>query len=279
MADPTPPAPAPSIWTQPVAIFGGVISLVLVCILGVMVWSAVRPSPLPPGPTPEPVPDAEHPVILPENLELIVGRMFKLQGKSIGDITWIVPPSSDSKIDYHFEGNDVLLTALAVGESEIGGSTGVKSKATKPVWTKIKMKGVGPIPPIPPGPDPPIPPKPPDPPTPAPIPVPGFRVLIVYETADLPKIAVGQQAIIYGKATRDYLNAKCVMGPDNKTKEYRIYDKDVSLAGESKLWQDVMLRKMTSLPWLVVSNGISGFEGPLPSTVAEAMAIFERYAK
>ncbi len=137
---------------------------------------------------------------------------------------------------------------------------------------------VGPVPPdpkppVPPGPDPPGPK-----PDPAPIPVAGLRVLIVFETAEATKMPAAQQSILYGKAMRDYLNSVCVMGPDGKTKEFRIYDKDVVLSGESKLWQDVMKRPRASVPWLVVSNyGKGGFEIPLPATVAEAMAIIKRF--
>ncbi len=114
---------------------------------------------------------------------------------------------------------------------------------------------------------------------PAPIPVAGLRVLIVYESAEATKLPAAQQSSLYSQGMRDEFNAKCVVGPDGKTKEWRIYDKDVAMGGESKLWQDAMKRSRASVPWVVVSNGVAGFEGPLPGTVADMKALLAKYAK
>lgn len=142
-----------------------------------------------------------------------------------------------------------------------------------------KPPGPIPPPPIPPEPKPPDP-KPPEPaPTPAPIPVAGLRVLIVYESADVGKLSAGQRAIIFGKSVRDALDAKCVIGPDGKTREWRIFDKDVDATADSKLWADAMKRNRTAYPWLIISNGTTGWEGPLPATAGEFMNLVERYEK
>lgn len=125
----------------------------------------------------------------------------------------------------------------------------------------------------------PVPPKPipPDPtPSPAPIPSAGFRVLIVYETADLGKYTGGQLAAIQGNQVRSYLIAKCVK--ENKGQlGYRIWDKDLAVGTEPKIWQDAFARTRATMPWLVVSNGTSGWEGPLPTTVNETMTILKKY--
>src|SRR6185295_3400904 len=101
-------------------------------------------------------------------------------------------------------------------------------------------------------PTPPVPPVPP--PTPAPIPVPGFRVLIVVETSDLSKLPAPQVAIVTAKPIRDYLALRCVKGPNGEP-ERRIWDKDVSTENVSKIWQDAMRLERKSLPWIVISNG------------------------
>lgn len=133
----------------------------------------------------------------------------------------------------------------------------------------------GPNPPSPP-PIPPIPPKPPVPPEPpAPIPGDGFRVMIIYDEKHLPSIPEDQQSIIYSQAVRDYLNAKCVMGPDGKTHEFRFWP-HTTLGGE-KIWQDALARPRSVLPWLILSNGKSGYEGPLPKNVDEFMVLAKKY--
>lgn len=125
----------------------------------------------------------------------------------------------------------------------------------------------------------PIPPSPTPIPTPdnVPIPVAGFRVLMVYETTELPKLPAAQQIIPYSKTIRDYLDAKCVLGGDNKTREYRIFDKDIDTKFESAVWQNAMKRTRTSIPWIVISDGKTGYEGPLPQTVADTLALLKKY--
>jgi hypothetical protein len=131
-----------------------------------------------------------------------------------------------------------------------------------------------------PGPVPPAPtPVPPGPtPIPPPIPGPGLRVLVVYESGDLSRLPAGQMAALYSKTFRDLLNAKCAVGPDGKTREWRIFDADVDLSGESDTWKAAMSRPRKSLPWIVVSNGTTGHEGPFPATADEAVKLVEKYA-
>jgi hypothetical protein len=199
-----------------------------------------------------------------------------------GDITgagliWDV--SDEDRVDPEEVGNRLLFTgppgtykvklrAIRVKD----GKTGIETVRA----TVVIGEPGPPTPPTPP--DPPVPPVPPTPPpSPAPIPVAGFRVLMVYETAEVSKLPAAQQQVLYSKTVRDYLNSKCVPGPDNKTKEYRIYDKDVDLTAEAKLWQEAMKRPRTSVPWLIVSDGKTGYEGPLPANVEDAMTLLKKF--
>lgn len=135
--------------------------------------------------------------------------------------------------------------------------------------------------PVPPGPlPPPTPPGPTPPgptPGPAPIPAPGFRVLFVTESADLTRLPAAQAQIFTGAEVRAYLNAKCAVGSDGVTKEWRAWDKDQPTGAEAKHWRDAMARPRTALPWMIISTGTAGYEGPLPKTVADTLALLKRY--
>lgn len=124
-------------------------------------------------------------------------------------------------------------------------------------------------------PSPPVPPVPP--PSPAPIPLPGFRALFIYESAELGKMSAQQQLVLTSQTIRDYLSSKCVAGPDGRTKEWRFYDKDTDLSADGKVWQDAMKRPRTQVPWLIVSNGKEGYEGPLPENEAKTLELLKKY--
>lgn len=118
-------------------------------------------------------------------------------------------------------------------------------------------------------------PKPDDPPTPAPLPGEGFRVLIVRETKDLSGLPASQVAIFSSTDVRNYLNQKTVL--EGNQRAYRIWDQDTDTSKESQHWQDAMKRPRASVPWLLVSNGKDGYEGPLPKTVAEMMTLLKKF--
>lgn len=147
----------------------------------------------------------------------------------------------------------------------------IKGEDVTELRDAVTLTGAAPVPP--PGPAPPAP-KPVDPP---PIPGAGLRVLVVYESGDLSKYPPGQQGAIYARSVRDYLNATCPAGPDGTTREWRMWDKDVDASGESKLWRDVLARPRTRTPWVCISNGTTGFEGPLPASADEFLTLLKKY--
>mgnify|MGYP003332707571 CR=1 FL=1 len=109
----------------------------------------------------------------------------------------------------------------------------------------------------------------------APIADAGFRVLIVEEAQERVKLPASQLSIFTSQELTDYCDAKCVKV--SNTPEYRIYDKDIQLTNESDVWKKAMQIERKSLPWLIVSNGRSGYSGPLPLTIDETMQILKRY--
>lgn len=145
-------------------------------------------------------------------------------------------------------------------------------KTTKTTHTlKVELQ-TGPAPPDP---------KPPDPPPdPQPKPVAGLRVLIVEESGERSKLPASQQAVIFSKAVRDWLNANCAEDKNfNSGRAWTIQDKDVDLSAFGKTWTDLMARPRTALPWVIVwGNDRVLHEGALPKDVAGTLDLLKKYA-
>jgi len=139
----------------------------------------------------------------------------------------------------------------------------------------VKVGGVIPDPVDPDDPyPPPTPPIDPDPP----IKDPGLRVLMVYESQDLPIMSADQKLIFFSTRLRDYLNDNCVLSDVTKTREWRIFDQDIEFPINcDSVWCNVMERPRASIPWIVISNGMTGFEGPLPRNVEDTITLINQY--
>lgn len=112
----------------------------------------------------------------------------------------------------------------------------------------------------------PVPPKPPVVVVKPPIEVDGLRVLIVQESEDAtPKTA----AVVLAQDWRTYVKSK---GGD-----FRCLDDDVDVSGDAPEWATALARERKSLPWVIVSNGKTGFEGPLPLGDGELLALIRKY--
>lgn len=110
---------------------------------------------------------------------------------------------------------------------------------------------------------------------PAPIPEPGFRVLIVYESGDMTKYSAETNAILAGADVRDFLEKNCV--DEKGTAGCRILDQDTDMKNAPPIWQKAMARPRKELPWVIVSNGKTGFEGPLPKTTSAFIDLCTKY--
>lgn len=141
-----------------------------------------------------------------------------------------------------------------------------KSNRTFVATTKLVGIGDGPSP------------KPDDPPKPqpdgeAPMKEPGFRVLITYES-QLPIPSWLNDADF-----RSLLNSVCVAG-QNGVKEWRVVDKDSPAVANAGVWPKALERtKGKPTPWILISTGKIGFEGQLPETKADAIALIKKYAE
>jgi hypothetical protein len=261
----------------------------LLLLLAAPAWAADTPEPPKPPPCPPgecKVETAPAPTVeLPAEKKVAVGERFSIAPVvTAGGTPRIWLPDKGLIEDRTYVDllpQDVrdrlsgwVFYAQSPGTYRIGAYCGGANKTCSPI--AVCTVTVGDPPPGPtPGPTPPGP----APPGPAPIPGDGFRVLMVYESAELSKLPPSQQAVLYSNEVRNYLNSHCVKGPDGKTAEFRIWDQNVNTAAESKTWQDAMARPRKLVPWLIVSNPQKGggWEGPLPSTVADAMKILTQF--
>lgn len=150
----------------------------------------------------------------------------------------------------------------------------ITPSAPKGQEVAIAEKVVKLIGPAPPNPNPPGP-NPPNPPGPAPIPIAGFRVLVVSERTGQP-LPSGQQAILASAIVREELSRRCAKG-SNGVPEFRFFDPDADLSNQPDHWKAAMKLPRQSLPWVIVSTGDNGFSGPLPTTVDEFLALLKRY--
>lgn len=133
---------------------------------------------------------------------------------------------------------------------------------------------VGKAQPVPdPDPDPDPNPDPDPDPTPQPSPM---RVLFLREAqAPAPQSLMSTQI-------REYLNTHTLKS-DGKP-EWRVWDDDYvqnNLVFISDLWKQIYaeaLRRSNGVrPWVVLSNGTTGFSGPLPDNTDEVLALLKKY--
>ncbi len=226
-------------------------------------------------PPPKPPADDEAYVRLPATLACEVGDLTSITADTnCKALSWkLVPRRGASLIAFKSE-------PLAVFSAKTPGEYIVicigADKATPFAECVITVTGPQP-PPVPPGPTPPGPNPPGPTPGPAPLPGPGFKAMIILETSDLSKLPSKQVSVVTAKAVRDYLNAKTTPTTDGGKRGWYIVDQNISMEGESKVWQDALKRPRTQLPWIILSDGVSGYEGALPEDVNATMTLLKRF--
>jgi hypothetical protein len=118
-------------------------------------------------------------------------------------------------------------------------------------------------------------PPPPEPEDESPFPGEGLRVLIVYELDELASYPSSQVNVLYSKELRVWAQQNCVKDSTG-TAGLRILDQDTT-ADTPTQWTTAMARPRDSMPWLIVGNGKTGYEGPLPQTLAETISLLEKF--
>jgi hypothetical protein len=210
-------------------------------------------------------------VILPATVQMDAPAAV-VEAKSNGPVKWY---SCDDRLLVLLSTNErtCVITGKVEGVYKLYAYTGNAKGPSDPVATVVTVGKPGP------GPKPPDPgPKPPVPPDPPPMPVEGKRVLILYESADLSKYPAAQREILFSKAVRDYLKAKCDKDPQaDDGAAWRMWDDDIEITQqEAKGWKDLMSRPRASVPWLIVT-GRGTFEGPLPANTTEMLTVLKKH--
>lgn len=141
------------------------------------------------------------------------------------------------------------------------------------VWFQVHS-GADPPGPVPPGPPPPGPD----------VVVGKLWVVIVKDGAKLSELPSSQMQALLSTRIRDYCDSHCLMGADGKTPEFKVYDFDTDVSRQSPAIQKAFATAVedrkkagASGPWLSVSNGKTGFSGPLPLTEAGVLEKLQVY--
>lgn len=126
------------------------------------------------------------------------------------------------------------------------------------------------VPDVQPRPDPP-----PDPDVVVPVPpvVAGSLHVLIWRETDQPRIPEGHLRQFYGPE---------VVGWLQKNAKFHIWDVDVVLdANQAPVWRKLAEKRpdRSKLPVIVVDDGKDRFEGPLPATPEETIALLERYKR
>lgn len=107
----------------------------------------------------------------------------------------------------------------------------------------------------------------------APIEGPGLRVLFVSETSEqLPRDV---DEVFYSPIVAAWLNANCVKVDGQP--EFRRVDADTQFTDPNHRFAKALNRPRASLPWLIVSDGKAGYEGPFPGGVQQTIELLKRF--
>jgi hypothetical protein len=120
-------------------------------------------------------------------------------------------------------------------------------------------------------------PGPPGPHPAPPIAEPGYRVLIVVHDRKDPGLTREQSAAVHSADVRKFLTDTCVKDSGGNA-EWRLWDEATDPSADSKPLQDMMKLARASTPWLIVGNGKTGYQGPLPANADELMKILKSVA-
>jgi hypothetical protein len=212
-----------------------------------------------PGPGPEP-----KPTDLPK-IEL-TALPPKIQAGGSATLV-IVSPNAETVTVDHGVGAVKPIDAVRVTPTKtIEYTATATNKQGAAVAKTTLVVGDGPVPP-------------PDPVDPPPLPVTGLHVCILEETADRAKLPATTREVLLGTgpgSVRDWLTKNCAKDAVGRP-QFRVLDASAEPTKDDQVWRDAWKRPRQGLPWIVIGNSKTGFEGPLPGTPAEVIELLRKY--
>lgn len=242
-----------------------------------VVVSQDPPVPDPPAPT-DPVASIEvvnsngEPVVGETNVgEMLVIKSDKSVHEKdvVGSLTWIIEPPLQT---FMSDGGKTVIVNTGLKPDVLRIMQIVSTKTGKNAYQRISIRiGQGPQPPPTPV-DPDVDPEPVDPPVPK---TGQLKVLIVEETGSRGELPSSQISVFTSLDIRDYVKKAC--SKTGEQPDFRVYDKDVSVATEPEWIKKAFSEQRQGLPWILISNGTTGFSGPLPKDVSETLSLLKKY--
>jgi len=82
--------------------------------------------------------------------------------------------------------------------------------------------------------------------------------------------------VLYGSKVRNYLRDNCIKV--DGVPDWRIVDPDTQYTDQNHRFVKALKRPRTSLPWLIISNGVTGYEGPFPGGPDATLSLIQSFA-
>lgn len=206
--------------------------------------------------------------------QIVVSAAKSVRGKHQNSLIWIVEPSVDTWVS-HDKMTLVITTPLNPSTIRIQLIVALQDQAA---FERVAIKvGSGPRPPpVDPIPDDDTIPDPVDPDPEPEIPKKSLKVLIIEETSARSRLKESQLQILFSGTVRQYAKANCLKEKDG-TPSFRIYDPDTDVSKDAEWIRKAMAQPRDSTPWLIVTNGVTGFSGPLPENETALLELLKRY--
>ena len=100
--------------------------------------------------------------------------------------------------------------------------------------------------------------------------------LITYDASRNGELPYEQVTALSSERVADYLDEHCDKD-DQGIPRWRKLDKDADMSYAAQEWKDAMALPREKEPWVILSNGKSGYSGPYPENTDKTLELLEKY--